>query len=103
MTGVQTCALPISDADAQGPGHRPQARLALGLGAGVIGHMAHMGYDIFNSRPVVQLLWVCIALLAVLARGRVQVAAPRFRRAVAQALAPRPTYAAVPRAGGPLG
>jgi len=77
--------------------------LALGLGAGVIGHMAHMGYDIFNSRPVVQLLWVCIALLAVLARGRVQVAAPRFRRAVAQALAPRPTYAAVPRAGGPLG
>ena len=37
--------------------------IALGLTAGVIGQMVHMGVDIFQSRPQVQLLWLVAGLL----------------------------------------
>ena len=42
------------------------APLALGLTAGIIGHMAHMQVDLFNSRQLVQLLWLQAALITTL-------------------------------------
>jgi O-antigen ligase len=38
--------------------------IALGLTAGVIGEIAHMGVDLFTSRPQIQLLWIVAAMLA---------------------------------------
>jgi O-antigen ligase len=38
--------------------------LALGITAGIIGQLAHMAVDLFQSRPQVQLLWFVAALLA---------------------------------------
>ena len=40
--------------------------LALGITAGILGHMTHMMFDLFNSRPLVQALWVYSALLMTL-------------------------------------
>jgi putative inorganic carbon (HCO3(-)) transporter len=37
--------------------------IALGLTAGLVGQLVHMNFDIFQSRPQVQLLWVVSALL----------------------------------------
>jgi O-antigen ligase len=37
--------------------------IALGLTAGLVGQLVHMNFDIFQSRPQVQLLWVVAALL----------------------------------------
>jgi O-antigen ligase len=42
--------------------------LALGLGAGLVGHMVHMWVDVFAARPQIQTLWICSALLAGLAQ-----------------------------------
>jgi putative inorganic carbon (HCO3(-)) transporter len=39
---------------------------ALGLTAGILGHMTHMMFDLFNSRPLVQALWVHSALIIAL-------------------------------------
>lgn len=47
-------------------GDRLLAPLALGLAAAVFGHMIHMMFDTFRSRPNTQLLWLCAALLAVM-------------------------------------
>jgi len=45
--------------------------LALGIGAAIVGHMIHFGFDIFNSRTSVQTLWILVALLAAMAaQGR---------------------------------
>lgn len=38
--------------------------IALGLLAAVCGHMVHMMFDTFRSRPNTQLLWLCAALIA---------------------------------------
>lgn len=40
--------------------------LALGMTAGVVGHMTHMMFDLFNSRPLVQALWIYSALIIAL-------------------------------------
>lgn len=40
--------------------------LALGITAGILGHMTHMMFDLFNSRPLVQALWIYSALLMAL-------------------------------------
>jgi O-antigen ligase len=40
------------------------APVGLAIAAGVIGHMVHMFVDIFNSRSLVQLLWVMIGIAA---------------------------------------
>jgi putative inorganic carbon (HCO3(-)) transporter len=40
--------------------------IALGLTAGLMGQIVHMGVDLFESRPQVQLLWLVAALLAAL-------------------------------------
>jgi O-antigen ligase len=45
------------------------AALAIGFGAGLVGHMVHMQFELFNARPAVQLLWIVLALLVVLSRG----------------------------------
>jgi O-antigen ligase len=45
------------------------APLAIGLGAGLLGHTLHMQFELFNARPAVQLLWIVLALLVVLSRG----------------------------------
>lgn len=45
---------------------RVLAPLALGLTTAVFGHMIHMIFDTFRSRPNTQLLWLCAALLAVM-------------------------------------
>jgi O-antigen ligase len=42
------------------------APLALGLTTAVFGHMIHMMFDTFRSRPNTQLLWLCAALMAVM-------------------------------------
>jgi len=40
------------------------APLALGFTAGIVGHMAHMLVETFQSRPLVQLLWLVAGLVA---------------------------------------
>ena len=40
--------------------------IALGFSAAIIGQMAHMLFDVFHSRPQVQLLWVIAGLLLAL-------------------------------------
>lgn len=40
------------------------APLALTLCLAILGHMTHMMFDYFNSRPPVQTLWVCAAIIA---------------------------------------
>ncbi len=40
------------------------SRLALGLTAGLAGHMIHMALDVFHDRPHVQLFWLIAGLLA---------------------------------------
>lgn len=42
------------------------APLALGFSAGVMGHMAHMMFDTFHSRPNVQALWLSAAMIGAL-------------------------------------
>lgn len=37
--------------------------IALALAAGLTGHLVHMLVDVFNSRPAVQMLWLCFSLL----------------------------------------
>jgi O-antigen ligase len=39
------------------------ALVAMGIFAAVLGHMTHMFVDIFQSRPIVQLLWVLAAVV----------------------------------------
>lgn len=36
---------------------------ALGIMTSIIGHMVHMLVDTFNSRPIVQMLWISVALV----------------------------------------
>lgn len=43
------------------------ATLALGFGAALVGQLVHMGVDVFNARPNVQLLWIVVALVTCLA------------------------------------
>ena len=55
---------------------RSLAALALALAASLIGQMMHMGVDIFNSRPQVQMLWLLAGIVtAILMLGR-QATAP---------------------------
>lgn len=42
------------------------APVALAMSAAVLGQMVHMFFDVFHSRPQVQLLWVIAALLMVM-------------------------------------
>jgi O-antigen ligase len=48
-------------------GDRLLSPLAVGLSAGIAGQLAHMGVDIFQSRPQVEGLWLAAALLAAMA------------------------------------
>jgi O-antigen ligase len=41
------------------------APLALGLSAGMIGHMIHMQVDLFNGRQLVQMLWLQATLIMI--------------------------------------
>lgn len=41
----------------------PLAPIVLGLTAGIVGHLLHMQVDIFNSRQLVQMLWLQAALI----------------------------------------
>lgn len=41
------------------------APLALGLTAGIVGHMIHMQVDLFNGRQLIQMLWLQAALIMV--------------------------------------
>ena len=38
------------------------APIGLALSCAIIGHMVHMNFDIFQNRPLVQVLWMCCAL-----------------------------------------
>jgi hypothetical protein len=40
------------------------AAVALGLAAAVAGHLVHMCFDTFQSRPMTQTLWFAAAVLA---------------------------------------
>ncbi len=75
--------------------------LALGLTAGILGELVHMGVDLFQSRPQVQLLWLVASLLAAMAaiveRERRARRAAGERRA-ASAAVERPPARAVARA-----
>jgi len=42
------------------------APLALGFTAAILGHMAHMMFDTFHSRPNVQSLWLDAAMIGAL-------------------------------------
>jgi O-antigen ligase len=53
------------------------APIALGLTAGMIGHMVHFLVDIFNDRGQVELLWVVAALIAIVYRIDIQRASER--------------------------
>jgi O-antigen ligase len=44
-------------------GDRVLAPLALGLAAGLAGHMFHMLVDVFHSRPLGQLLWLLMGVV----------------------------------------
>jgi O-antigen ligase len=44
------------------------APLALGLAAAILGQMIHMLFDIFNSRPQIQSLWLYAVLLMAMSR-----------------------------------
>ena len=44
------------------------APLALGLAAAILGQMIHMLFDIFNSRPQIQSLWLYAGLLMAMSR-----------------------------------
>lgn len=54
--------------------------LALGLTAGIIGHMSHMFVDLFRGRSEIQLLWLMASLITTLSwmncRGRLRRASP---------------------------
>jgi putative inorganic carbon (HCO3(-)) transporter len=56
------------------------APIALGLTAGVIGHMMHFLFDIFNDRGQVELLWIVAALIAVVYRLEIQRRQERDKR-----------------------
>ncbi len=43
------------------------APVGLALSAVIIGHMAHMNFDTFQNRALVQILWICCALTATIA------------------------------------
>lgn len=42
--------------------------LALGFASAIVGQMLHMFFDVFHSRPQVQLLWLVVGLLMVMHR-----------------------------------
>lgn len=42
--------------------------LALGLAAGIVGHMVHMTVDVFRGRPTQQLVWLIAGLLLAMCR-----------------------------------
>ena len=42
--------------------------LALGLAAGIVGHMVHMTVDVFRGRPTQQLVWLIAGLLVAMCR-----------------------------------
>lgn len=42
--------------------------LALGLAAGIVGHMVHMSVDVFRGRPTQQLVWLIAGLLVAMCR-----------------------------------
>lgn len=44
------------------------APIALGLFAGVLGHMIHMNVDVFRGRPIQELVWLIAALLVAMLR-----------------------------------
>jgi O-antigen ligase len=46
------------------------APLALGFTAAILGHMEHMFFDVFNSRPQIQTLWVISALIVAMCNIR---------------------------------
>lgn len=50
---------------------------ALGLTAGLVGHMVHMTVDVFNDRQPVQSLWLVAALITALHRVHAEHAGPR--------------------------
>lgn len=50
---------------------RSLAALALALAASLVGQMAHMGVDIFNSRPQIQMIWLLAGIItAIVLLGR---------------------------------
>jgi len=48
----------------------PLSSLALGLTAGIAGHMVHMTVDVFRGRPTQQLVWLIAGLLTAIYRMR---------------------------------
>lgn len=56
------------------------APLALGITAAIAGQMAHMMFDIFQGRSLVQLLWILSALIVVLYRFAHPLTPPHFQR-----------------------
>ena len=54
MTGVQTCALPISQAQAKTELERIRKAAVLAIKSGLHAHAGH-GFDYLNVRPVVEL------------------------------------------------
>jgi O-antigen ligase len=45
-------------------GHPRLSPVALGLTCGLIGHLVHMQFEVFNGRAMVQLLWGSAAIIA---------------------------------------
>ncbi|MGD9856828.1 MAG: O-antigen ligase family protein [Planctomycetaceae bacterium] len=45
-------------------GDRLLSTISLAIVAGIVGHMVHMGVDVFNSRQQVQILWCCAGIIA---------------------------------------
>ena len=54
----------------------PLAFLALGLVAGLVGHMVHMTVDVFRGRPTQQLIWLIAGLLTAMFQMRRSVSSP---------------------------
>ena len=48
------------------------APLALGFTAAIVGHMEHMFFDVFHSRPQVQTLWMISALIIAMRHVRTE-------------------------------
>jgi O-antigen ligase len=44
------------------------APLVLALSVAIVGHMFHLLFDLFNARTQIQLLWLCAAIIMVIAR-----------------------------------
>lgn len=54
----------------------PLSLLALGLVAGLAGHMVHMTVDVFRGRPTQQLVWLIAGLLTAMLQMRRSVSSP---------------------------